>query len=336
MRVGGAVLLVLAVVAGCGELRSEQGFASGGRMIQPITDTVAVVGGSEQDTLLYTPTMLAFFGGGVAVWDRDRAQILAFGRDGTLRWRYGAKGSGPGEFAGVTQLSVDDQDRIWVLDPDNVRISILGSDGRLVRAFPIPDVGHADRLAPLGGGRALLMGLEPTVYTIDDQGNLLSSAPHPYAAYATLNPLSAYNRALYDAATDSTVFFFYYGGGFARTDGTLTPTAQLDSYIEPIPFPEVIVEQTENADGSVSTSTMVNASRLAASSGSAAAGVLSLLFQGDTEYGHRVIDNYSVGSGAYLGSWLLPDSARAIAVEDGLVATLVEDPYPALIIRRAP
>lgn len=333
---GVAWLAGLVALAACAELRSESTITSGDRVIKPLGDTVFVVGGTESDTLLLMPTSVAFLGDEVAVWDRDRAQVLLFGADGTARWSYGGKGSGPGEFAGVTQMSVDDQQRIWVIDPDNARISILDRNGSLVRAFRVPDVGFVDRLTPLARDRALLIGLEPTVHTIDDRGVLLESAAHPYAGYAALHPLSAYNRAVRDPQSDSTVFFFYYGGGFFGTDGALRRGGELRPYVEPIPFPEVTVERTENPSGSITTSSMVNASRLAATGASADGGIVSVLFQGDSEYGHRVIDNYSIGSGQYVGSWLLPDTTSAIAVSKGRVAFIVEDPYPALVVRRAP
>ena len=331
-----AIAAMAAGLAACSEHAPAPGFVAGSRRVQEVTDTVTLVGGVAEDTALFMPTMVAFAGEGIAVGDRDRSQGLFFGRDGTPRWRYGARGSGPGEFAGVTQMSADEQGRLWLLDPDNVRISILDSDGALVRAFPVPDVGFADRLVPIGGGHALLMGLDPMIHVIDEYGGLVSSTPHPYAGYASLHPLSAYNRAVYDPRTDSTAFFFYYGGGFARTNDALTQTTVLDPYIEPIPFPEVSVQRTEGADGSVSTASSVQATRLAARSGAADHGVLHLVFEGDTEYGGRLIDRYSIGSGAYLGSWLLPDTVRGLAVSDGLVATLVHSPVPALVVRHAP
>ena len=332
----GILLSCMAGVVACSEARRSQAFQVGDRVVRELTDTVAVVGGSAQDTLLFTPTMIAFLDEDIAVWDRDRSEVLVFSSEGDLRWRYGGKGGGPGEFAGVTQIAADDQNRLWVLDPDNVRISILSRDGRLVRAFRPPDVGHVDRLVPIGRGEAMLTGMDPTLHVIDEEGRLLRTVAHPYASYGTLHPISAYNRAVHDRAADSTAFFFYYGGGFARTDRTLASVAMLTSYVENIPFPEVTVQRTENADGSVTTSSSVNASRLAVKSGSADEGVLYLLFQGDTEYGNRLVDRYSIGSGEYLGSWLLPDSARAIAVAGELVATLVENPYPAMVVRRAP
>lgn len=331
MSIGLSLLL-----AGCSESRDAASFAVGERTVSDVTDTVLVVGGSEQDTTFFMPTMLSFLNDGIVVWDRDRAQVLFFDEDGVPRWRYGGKGSGPGEFSGVTQIAADDDGRLWVLDVDNVRITLLDGDGSLVRAFPIPDVGYADRIVPISEGRALLLGLDPMIHTIDDHGALLGSRPHPYSAYASLHPMSAYNRPVRDPDSDSTAFFFYYGGGFAGTDDALTPTGTLNAYVENIPFPEVTMEQSEGDDGSIVTTSQVNATRLAAKSGTADGGVLHLLFQGDTEYGNRLIDNYSIGSGEYLGSWLLPDTANAIAVHDGLVATLVETPYPALVVRRAP
>lgn len=331
----GAALLLLAVAA-CSESRVSHGFQLGDRIVREVTDTVLLVGGTEHDTTLFTPTMLAYVGDRLAVWDRDRSQVVALAADGVVLWRYGTKGNGPGEFAGVTQIAADDERRLWVLDADNARISILDEDGRLVRAFRVPDVGFADRLVPVGDGQALLMGLDPMLHLVDDEGNLVGSKPHPYGSYASLHPISAYNRAIHDADSDSTAFFFYYGGGFVSTDGGLTPAAMLRPYVESVPFPEVTVDRTEAADGSVTTSSSVNASRLAAKAGDADNGVLHLLFQGDTEYGERLIDRYSIGSGEYLGSLLLPDTARVIAVNGDLIAAVVENPFPAVVVRRAP
>ena len=331
-----SLALVLAFASACSDTGAESARRVGDRVVRDVGDTVAVIGGAENDTALFTPTMVTFAGEGMAVWDRDRSQILFYSRDGEPRWRYGSKGSGPGEFASVTDLASDDDGRLWVLDPDNVRISIVGSDGGLIREFPVPDVGFADRLVPIGAGRALLMGMDPMIHTIDDQGNLLSSSPHPYSGYASLHPVSGYNRGLHDVRSDSTVFFFYYGGGFVRTKGNLATAPALDGYVEPMPFPEVTIERSEGSDGSVTTSSSVNAERLAAAGGAANDGVLYVLFQGATEYGHRIIDRYSIGSGEYLDSWLLPDTTRAFAVHDGMLATLVDEPYPALVVRRAP
>lgn len=331
-----AAALMLVSLVGCSELRKPAGFQVGDRMIREVTDTVLLVGGTEGDTTLFTPTMLTYIGDRLAVWDRDRSQIVALSPTGEVLWRYGRPGGGPDEFAGVTQIAADGQDRIWVLDADNLRISILDRDGQVAGVFRVPDVGFADRLVPIGNDQALIMGLDPMIHLIDDRGNLLASKPHPYASYGALHPISAYNRAVYDLDSDSAAFFFYYGGGFARTDRTLQPVATLSTYVESIPFPEVSIQRSEGADGSVTTSSSVNATRLAVKAGAADAGVLNLLFQGDTEYGDRLIDRYAIGSGDYLGSLLLPDTARVIAVNGDLIAAVVENPYPAVIVRRAP
>ena len=328
--------LATLVSGGCSETRVRSGFQVGDRIIREVTDTVLLVGGSAADTTLFTPTMLTFLDDRLVIWDRDQSQVVALSPDGAVVWRYGGRGNGPGEFAGVTQFATDDQRRLWVLDADNVRISILGYDGRLIRTFRAPDVGFVDRVVPLGDGQALLMGLDPMLHLINDRGSLVSSKPHPYTSYASLHPISAYNRAVHDHESDSTAFVFYYGGGFARTDRQLTPVPILRTYVESIPFPEVTIERSEGADGSVRTSSSVNATRLAAKAGVADGGLLHVLFQGDTEYANRLVDQYAIGSGEYVGSLLLPDSARAIAVNGDLIAAIVENPFPALVVRRAP
>lgn len=330
-------LLALLLLAGCGESAADDTIVAGEREIRPVTDVVAQVGGPAQDSALLRPTSLAFAGTDVIVWDDGRSAVLAFAPDGRLRWSYGREGGGPGEFAGVNQLAVDEQGRIWLLDARNARVTILRPDGTLFGSSRLPaNFDYVDRLAPIGGGRALLMGTSPTVHVIDDSGRPLESRPHPYGAYASLHPIAAYNRAVRDQRTDSLAFFFYYGGGFLPTDGALSTVPELTGYIEPIPLPEVTIETTTSDDGTVTRTSSVNAQRLAVRSASADGGVLHVLFQGDTEYGDRVVDRYAIGSGDYLGSWLLPDSARAIAVKGDLIATLEENPVPTLVIRRTP
>lgn len=329
--------ILLAAAVGCQEVDSRTSSASGDRILAQVGEIVWSAGGAADDTLLLRPRSLVFLGQDLAVWDAARSAVITFSPDGRPKWRYGRKGGGPHEFEGVTQIGADDLNRLWVLDPDNARISILNGAGELVRAFPVPlSVGHVDRLTPVGQHQALLMGLAPVVHLIDDRGQLVRSAPHPYQSYASLHPISAYNRALYDRHSDSIGFFFHYGGGIARTNRELMQVSSLTTYVEPIAFPEVRTQQTRGDDGSVTTVSSVNAQRLAVRAGTISDRVIHLLFEGDGEYGHRVVDRYALGSGSYLDSWILPDSARDLAVRGDLVVTLEENPIPAIVARRAP
>src|SRR5688500_7851980 len=162
----GAALLLLAVAA-CAEGRVGPGLQAGGRIVREVTDTRLLVGGTDDDARPVTPTMLAYVGARLAVWDRDRSQVVSLAADGEVLWRYGTKGSGPGEFAGVTQIAADEERRLWVLDADNARISILDEDGRLVRAFRVPDVGFADRPVPVGSGPAPSIGTDRMLHLVD-------------------------------------------------------------------------------------------------------------------------------------------------------------------------
>lgn len=315
---------------------SAQSFQNGERTIQPVGGMIAQMGGADEDTLLFKPTDVSLVGEQVFVWDEGRSAVLALSLHGTVDWRYGGQGGGPGEFAGVRGIDVDDRGRTWVLDPNNLRVSILTPFGTLQTAFRMPiGVGYLDRLSTLGGSRALLMGSGPVVHVIDDRGRVLTSRPHPYAGMSDLHMINGYNAAIRDARSDSIAFFFYYGGGFVRTDSALSRVAALTPYVEKSVIPDVEVQVTRMENGGTRTVTGIGRPPVV-EAGVADGGVLHLLIGDHPDYPNRLVDRYSIGSGEYLGSWLLPAQTSAFDVSGDRIATLEANPFPELIVRRTP
>jgi len=68
--------------------------------------------------------------------DRDKNEILVYGPDGDLHFKFGATGTAPGEFYRPTGLVYDGSlDRIFVTDKDNHRIQIFDAQGKLLSCF---------------------------------------------------------------------------------------------------------------------------------------------------------------------------------------------------------
>ncbi len=94
-------------------------------------DTLFIAGGSGiNDTLFAGPNDVAFVDSVVVVGDDMAERLIALDRTtGRVKWSFGRKGAGPGEFRGIAGIAVTQDDLIWVLDFGNGRIAELAPDG---------------------------------------------------------------------------------------------------------------------------------------------------------------------------------------------------------------
>ena len=76
--------------------------------------------------------------GSIAIsdWDLTKSppdsRLELYGTDGKLIRAVGAMGSGPGKYASLGQLTVDEKDVIWAADTGQRRLSRYGADGALI------------------------------------------------------------------------------------------------------------------------------------------------------------------------------------------------------------
>jgi hypothetical protein len=62
-------------------------------------------------------------------------RVHRFAPDGTLLQSWGEAGSGPGQFAIVHFIAIDDQDRVYIADRENNRIQIFDAAGEFLTAW---------------------------------------------------------------------------------------------------------------------------------------------------------------------------------------------------------
>ncbi|MBI4519464.1 MAG: hypothetical protein HY701_01390 [Gemmatimonadetes bacterium] len=99
-------------------------------------DLIADIAGVAQDAA-----------GRVWVADRLVAEIVVFGRDGSLLFRMGRPGNGPGEFALPCCLTFDGEGRLWVLDAGNSRYAVFApGDSGATPLFSVPAPSEAQAL----------------------------------------------------------------------------------------------------------------------------------------------------------------------------------------------
>lgn len=76
--------------------------------------------------------------GGIVVVDGLSFVFSLFSGGGELVRRFGGRGDGPGEFQGVGKVRLLDEGRIGILDTHSRRLSVLDSNGSVVRTTPFP------------------------------------------------------------------------------------------------------------------------------------------------------------------------------------------------------
>lgn len=292
-------------------------------------DTLLHLGGSADDTLLLLPLRMAATPTGVAVYDMATEQVSYFGLDGIRRWVFGRQGSGPDEFRRARDLKADGAGRLFVLDPQNLRVTVLDSLGTVVRRVPLRSVGHAERLVILKDGRMIFLTLNPIhpLVVTDSTGEVLDRLAMPWAGYARLNSLQSQGMLGFQPGSDAWVFGFSYGNGwfaFRGTDPGLT-----GRFIEHTPFPGMLTRTEGDArQERLSTPT------LAAVGLSVLDSLVYVHFAGRTRMANRAIDLYRLETGDYVGSYRLPRAAVSVAVAPDRIYIQAHDPYPELLALR--
>ncbi len=328
LRVGYLTVCVGAAAAAC--RGSEGGGRHPGAQQRKIAverwDTLWMVGGPRDSTLL-NPFLLAASDSLVFVYDGAARRVVAIStRDGSVAWRFGRMGSGPDEFRGVRDLKVVRGLGVAVLDPRNNRITVLDARGGVRARVPLDRVGHAEQLAPLSGGRFVLltMAADTPFVVVDRAGRALRHTKMPWPGYARLDPLARQGLIAADGAR-TWAFGFSMGDGWVRYDG-VSPASGLIRYVEHTEFPRV---ENQQEGGQFS-------SRIAAYQ---ACSACSMYIEGATLHVHfgghddprRIADLYDLATGRYLSSERLPVEATAVEGTPGRRYVLAADPFPILL-----
>ncbi len=134
-------LLFVLLAAACGTPDPEAAGA-----LRVVLDRMDDEGGRPLDTTLTIAGRLeALPNGELLIVDYGDAQVVHLDSSLHVRERFGRRGKGPGEFEGITSVSVHDG-LVAVADISQRRITFLTSEGVFVRLLPLPE-------APVGETR---------------------------------------------------------------------------------------------------------------------------------------------------------------------------------------
>jgi hypothetical protein len=102
-------------------------FAAGKKEVMPFMDSIA----------FDRPTGLACSGSNGDIWvvETNAHRIAVLGADGTLKKRFGRRGTGPGEFNYPTSIWIDRSGKVFIVDAMNFRVQIFDGEGNFIAMF---------------------------------------------------------------------------------------------------------------------------------------------------------------------------------------------------------
>ncbi len=116
------------------------------------------VGGTGDTTLVNVTDLAARADGTLLVASSGSAGVLAYGPDGALRWRFGRRGQGPGEFVGDLSLAAIG-DTAYVFDFLTRGLTMIGPDGSLLRTMHVTlDEPNLELVGAMADGSLLFAG----------------------------------------------------------------------------------------------------------------------------------------------------------------------------------
>jgi hypothetical protein len=314
-----AVSALLLVAGACaGDRDASRSEVRAERQVEAVAwDTVFVIAGGVQDTMLLRPRLLAARHGVLYAYDYGDHRLKAFDATGRPVWQFGGSGAGPEEFGNAIDLEVGADGTVWVADGGNGRLSQVSADGRALRVTPFSGLPVRDVVPLRSGVLVTLVASRADSFwvTLDGAGRPREAGgiPFPELAQAQLAARQGYATLGDDGNTWATVFPF--GEPFAVYDGTQVRCA--GTLVEAQPFPAQLPPDPRDAVWAV-------AAVLTDSS-------LFVLPRGRTEHASRSLDEYSAHDCTYRRTVRLPQRVVAVAWSDGTFHLAVEDPLPAIV-----
>lgn len=284
---------------------------AGERVVVPARyDTLWVYGGLA-DTLLSVPgPLVPARDGGVYVLDLQFARVSKFSEDGAVSWSRGRSGEGPGEFGNVRAMTARKGGGVLVADSGNRRLLYFLPDGALAKEVTVHDDSFTliSGVVELADGAVVLDtdGPTPWLLVLPDTGET-TPIPAPWAGFDRMNYLQ---RSGNISGSGSTwVFGFVAGNGFFVMEHDVV--AGTHPYVEHAEFPEVAVLSPERGTTIVRH---LSRPRYSGYALSVREDTMFVLPGGTTPARRRVLDKYSLTTGRYLASQMLPGTATKFAV----------------------
>jgi hypothetical protein len=277
-----------------------------------------IPGGVESELL--NPTPMAVTQREIILYDFADQRVKAFSHEGNLLWAVGRAGAGPREFRNPTDLQRAPDGTIWITDPSNQRLSIIGDEGEFAKLVRIP--ASVRRCAPISNAACWAMSFANEVFLLRlDTTGAVAERVDPPSWLANVPP---YVREGFIMATPTGMFAivaFLYSDRWMRIDAAPT-RLHLFRGLAPTEFPRLMQYQSPRGVITRVDTTASEVVKTIAVSPSRVFILSATVNEGFSD----IVDTYWVVNGEYAGSFRLPQPAHRIALTpDGNIVALLAD-----------
>lgn len=273
---------------------------------------------AKGEDVLLNPTLFAANGADLVVFDAAEMALKSVTRDGTLRWRQGRAGAGPGEYRHVVDVRVSREGLIAVLDEGNARLTFVDASGRHVMDTKVP-TGAAKIMSIEGPGSAGLLDIRGW-RLVKVSGTNSHNEPLWYPRASSELLLGETVVPVRDEGIQAAAFR-WNSSVFVRRGGVTTRFTAIDSVMTP----SVILREVP---GTTLRVKRVDPSATEVAWGIAVAGsCIAVLGHRQDDDARSRVDFYSL-DGRYLGTYELIGEAIQIDLTSRVLHLLMLDPIP--------
>lgn len=281
---------------------------------RPQFDTLWTYGGIGDSIVGTADRIAAFPNGDAAVLDGTGPQVHRIGPAG-VAWSWGSRGQGPREMAQPRAIAVDERGQVVIGDTRNRRLIWLTGTGMWIREATLPQpageltTGVVEGIVPIRGGEYIVYqgDVQPWI-RVAESGELLEVVPLPWSGFRQMHPMQTLGKVTRGSSPTLWIFGFSHGNGFFVFSDSGDTVAY--PYIEHSSFRDLVVQplgggrrgfqmELDYPPGQV---------RLTAQDLATRADTLYVLIR------NRMLDRYSVTTGEYLESIVLPSPVVRMAM----------------------
>ena len=295
--------------------------------VQTQWDTLAVL--IPTNGAKWQPLWIASSATSVYVFDQTASRLLGFDASGHESWVVGDTTLRYGRFENVRDVRVANDGKIWILDSQAARITVVQPNGKVERQISIDSLAYTEKVIPLGEGRfvALTSDDKKPFVLAEATGRKLTAFAFPWVGYAKLPSVSRFGSVALGTAGEWSFAFANGDGWFVFDSAVARPLT--GHFVERVAFPAVITQ----VEGRRTTRRLPHRT-MAALSTRLHGDTLYVLFGGDRPDRGRRIDLYDARSGAYQGTWGLPFRAAAITASGSRWAFMTAETDPHVVLMR--
>lgn len=283
------------------------------------------LGGDAGDTTILLPLQLRATRQHFVVFDAIALRVLGLApRTGRVAWRFGRPGRGPEEFGGPSRLNARAGGGSYVIDPTNMRMTIVSEDGKAGERVDYKLGANPRGTCDVGASRIHLRATESReVEWVRPATNEISSEDLPWPELKALPSLVRQSKLFEHPNAEVCLVAVTYGPMFALLDES--GVRARSTWIEEVPMGQA------QSRGKGSWEMLPSVKSLEGATGVESS--FAVLFRGRGPKRGRFVDFYSVADARYLFSIELPVVATNIAFGHGLLALAGETEEGAPFVR---